>query len=133
LLDQVLERVQHLHYSFKTEKYYLYWISFFIRWSATQARDMHHPHAMGVTDVEVFLSMLANERKVSAASTHCPKSAGMTPDAPPSYRLSHVNAQSHRQDNKIFSVESTPPLRTGLVQQTDQARLRASCPYSLAP
>ena len=30
---------------------------------------MRHPHELGVTDVEAFLSMLANERKVSA-STH---------------------------------------------------------------
>jgi hypothetical protein len=33
-------------------------------------------------------------------ATHCPKSAVIAPDAPPSYRLSHVNAQSHRQDKK---------------------------------
>ena len=37
LLDQVRERVRYLHYSLKTEKAYLYWIRFFIRWSATQS------------------------------------------------------------------------------------------------
>lgn len=34
-----------------------------------QYRSMRHPREMGVADVEAFLSMLANERKVSA-STH---------------------------------------------------------------
>ena len=69
LLDQVRERVRYLHYSLKTEKAYLYWIRFFIRWSATQAGGMRHPREMGAHDVEAFLSMMANERKVSA-STH---------------------------------------------------------------
>ena len=69
LLDQVRERIRYMHYSLKTEKAYLYWIRFFIRWSATQSGGMRHPRELGVTDVEAFLSMLANERKVSA-STH---------------------------------------------------------------
>jgi site-specific recombinase XerD len=69
LLDQVRERIRYMHYSLKTEKAYLYWIRFFIRWSAMQSGGMRHPREMGVADVEAFLSMLANERKVSA-STH---------------------------------------------------------------
>ena len=55
LLDQVSERVRYLHYSFKTEKAYLYWERFFIRWSAAQPGDMRHPREMGVADVEAFL------------------------------------------------------------------------------
>lgn len=69
LLDQVRERIRYLHYSLKTEKAYLYWIRFFIRWSAVQGVGMRHPREMGGTEVEAFLSMLANERKVSS-STH---------------------------------------------------------------
>jgi integron integrase len=69
LLDQVSERIRYMHYSLKTEKAYLYWVRFFIRWSATQPGGMCHPRDMGVADVEAFLSMMANERKVSA-STH---------------------------------------------------------------
>lgn len=69
LLDQVRERVRYLHYSLKTEKAYLYWVRFFIRWSAAQGGSMRHPRDMGAAEVEAFLSMLANERKVSA-STH---------------------------------------------------------------
>ncbi len=69
LLDQVRERVRYMHYSLKTEKDYIYWIRFFIRWGAMQYRSMRHPREMGVADVEAFLSMLANERQVSS-STH---------------------------------------------------------------
>jgi site-specific recombinase XerD len=71
LLDQVQERVRYLHYSLKTEKAYLYWIRFFIRWVAAQAEGagMRHPRDMGVAEVEAFLTMMATERKASA-STH---------------------------------------------------------------
>lgn len=69
LLDQVRERIRYLHYSLKTEKAYLYWIRFFIRWNATQPGGMRHPSDMGAKEVEAFLSMMANERKASA-STH---------------------------------------------------------------
>lgn len=69
LLDQVRERVRYLHYSLKTEKAYLYWVRFFIRWSAARGAGMRHPRDMGTAEVEAFLGMLANERKVSA-STH---------------------------------------------------------------
>ena len=68
LLDQVRERIRYMHYSLKTEKAYIYWIRFFIRWSAAQG-GMRHPRDMGNREVEAFLSMMANERKVSA-STH---------------------------------------------------------------
>ncbi len=64
LLDQLRERVRYLHYSLSTEKIYLYWARFFIRW-----HGLRHPRDMGAPEVEAFLTMLANERKVSA-STH---------------------------------------------------------------
>jgi integron integrase len=64
LLDQVRERARYLHYSLSTEKVYLYWVRFFIRW-----HQMKHPRDMGAAEVEAFLSMLATQRKVSS-STH---------------------------------------------------------------
>lgn len=67
LLDQVRERIRYLHYSLKTEKAYLYWVRFFVLWSAQQG-GMRHPRDMGGVDVEAFLSMLANERQVSPAT-----------------------------------------------------------------
>lgn len=64
LLDQLRERLRYLHYSLQTEKNYVYWVRWFIRW-----HGIRHPKDMGGKDVEAFLSMLANERKV-APSTH---------------------------------------------------------------
>lgn len=68
LMDQVRERIRYLHYSLSTEKTYLYWIRFFIRWHAKDGQ-MRHPRDMGAVEVEAFLTHLATDRKVSA-STH---------------------------------------------------------------
>src|SRR5215208_4426898 len=64
LLDQLRERARYLHYSLSTEKAYLYWVRFFIRW-----HGLRHPRDMGPAEVEAFLTMLATQRKVSS-STH---------------------------------------------------------------
>jgi len=64
LLDQVRERARYLHYSLSTEKAYLYWVRFFVRW-----HGMTHPRDMGSSEVEAFLTMLATQRRVSS-STH---------------------------------------------------------------
>lgn len=42
--------------------------TFLIRWSAAQGSGMRHPRDMKMTDMEAFLSMLANDRKVSAST-----------------------------------------------------------------
>ncbi len=68
LLDQVRERIRYLHYSLSTEQVYVYWVRFFIRWSGRGGK-MVHPRNIGAPGLEAFLSMLANERQVSA-STH---------------------------------------------------------------
>ena len=65
LLDQVRERIRYAHYSLKIEKAYQNWIRFFILWRATQPGGIRHPGETGVADVEAFLSMLANARKVT--------------------------------------------------------------------
>ncbi|GAB2469114.1 hypothetical protein GCM10027082_20790 [Comamonas humi] len=68
LLDQVRERVRYRHYSLSTEKAYLCWVRFFVRWHG-RTGGMRHPRDMGAPEVEAFLIMLATERRVSA-STH---------------------------------------------------------------
>lgn len=55
-------------HSLSTEKAYLHWVRFFVRWHGRDG-EMRHPRDMGAAEVEAFLNMLANERKVSA-STH---------------------------------------------------------------
>lgn len=68
LLDQVSEVMRYRHYSLRTEEAYRYWVRFFVRWSG-RGGQMRHPRDMGAAEVQQFLSMLANERRVSA-STH---------------------------------------------------------------
>lgn len=68
LLDQLRERIRYLHYSLNTAKAYLHWVRFYVRWHG-RSGEMRHPRDMGAAEVEAFLNMQANERKVSA-STH---------------------------------------------------------------
>lgn len=63
LLQQVRDCLRTLHYSYRTEQAYVYWIRYFIRYSGTR-----HPREMGKTEVERFLTALAVERRVSAST-----------------------------------------------------------------
>jgi hypothetical protein len=64
----VREQIRHCHYSLSTEKTYLYWVTFFIRWH-DRGGQVRHPRDMRAPEVQAFLSMLAADRKVSS-STH---------------------------------------------------------------
>jgi integron integrase len=64
LLDALSQRLRYMHYSLRTEQAYVYWVRSFVRWFG-----MRHPRDMGEREVQAFLSMLANERRVSV-STH---------------------------------------------------------------
>ena len=68
LLDQVRERVCYLYYRVSSEKTYLYWVPFLVRWHGRNG-TMTHPRDIGAKQVEASSTMLATERKVSA-STH---------------------------------------------------------------
>ena len=57
VLDQLRERIRYMHYSLSTEQVYVYWVRFFIRWSARGG--MRRPREMEAADVEAFLIMLA--------------------------------------------------------------------------
>lgn len=63
LLDTLRERLRYMHYSLRTEEAYVYWVRQFVKWAG-----LRHPSVMGVAEVEGFLIMLANERKVAAAT-----------------------------------------------------------------
>jgi hypothetical protein len=64
LLDALRERLRYMHDSIRTEEAYVYWVRGFVRW----AGGRRHPREMGPTEVQAFLSMLANERRVAAAT-----------------------------------------------------------------
>jgi integron integrase len=70
LLEQVVARLRVKHYSLRTEEVYVDWIKRFIWFHGKR-----HPKDMGAAEVEAFLSHLAVERSVSAATQNQSKSA----------------------------------------------------------
>lgn len=70
LLDQVRDRIRFRHYSIRTEEAYLGWIKQFIRF-----HDMRHPKELGKLHVEAFLTYLATQREVAAATQNQARSA----------------------------------------------------------
>ncbi len=63
LLDRVRERLRLKHYSLRTETAYLGWIRRFIHFHGKR-----HPSDLGKAEVEAFLTHLAVERNVAAAT-----------------------------------------------------------------
>lgn len=63
LLDRVRYTIRALHYSRKTEQAYCYWIRFYIRYHRNQ-----HPRQLDHRHVSQFLTFLAVNRRVSAAT-----------------------------------------------------------------
>lgn len=63
LLDEVRARIRVKHYSLRTEQCYTQWIKRFIHF-----HNLRHPAELGAAEVEAFLSALATERNVAAAT-----------------------------------------------------------------
>jgi integron integrase len=63
LLDQLRQQVQMRHYSYRTEKAYVGWVRRFVHF-----HGLRHPSTMGGPEVEAWLSHLATERNVAAAT-----------------------------------------------------------------
>jgi integron integrase len=63
LLDQVRDRIRVKHYSIRTETQYVHWIKRFILFHGKK-----HPRDMGAPEVEAFLTHLAVEGNVAAAT-----------------------------------------------------------------
>jgi len=63
LIDQVREVLRYHHYAIRTEKSYVHWILQYIRFN-----KLKHPKKMGKPEIERFLSHLAINRNVAAAT-----------------------------------------------------------------
>ncbi|MCW5959801.1 MAG: integron integrase [Pyrinomonadaceae bacterium] len=63
LLDNVRSVMRVRHYSYETEKRYIYWIRQYIFF-----HNVRHPAEMGAAEIEAFLSHLAVEKTVSAST-----------------------------------------------------------------
>lgn len=70
LLQQVREKIRYKHYSIRTESVYVEWIKRFIFF-----HERRHPRDMGAAEIERFLTHLAVEGKVAAATQNQAKSA----------------------------------------------------------
>ena len=70
LLAAVRHKIRALHYSIRTEKSYVYWIKYYIRF-----HDYRHPKQLTSADIEAFLTYLAVERKVAASTQNLALSA----------------------------------------------------------
>ncbi len=70
LLDQVRDKIRLKHYSIRTEQAYTDWIRRYIRF-----HDKRHPKDMGAAEVEQFLTHLAVQGNVAAATQNQAKSA----------------------------------------------------------
>lgn len=63
LLDQVRNAIRVRHYSYRTEQQYVHWVRRYIIFHGRR-----HPAGMGGQEVEAFLSHLATDRNVAAAT-----------------------------------------------------------------
>jgi integrase len=63
LLDRVREAIRIKHYAYRTEQTYVYWIRRYILFHNKQ-----HPQEMGSAEIEVFLSYLAINERVSTST-----------------------------------------------------------------
>ena len=64
LMDQVRQVLRYHHYAYRTEQTYCDWIVRFIHFYDAK----RHPRDMGKKDIETFLSHLATEGNVAAAT-----------------------------------------------------------------
>jgi integron integrase len=68
LLDQVREVMRFHHYALRTEEAYLQWIRRFLVFHRQQAQRWRHPREMGGQEVCAFLTHLAAQCEVAAAT-----------------------------------------------------------------
>ena len=63
LLDQLRNCIRNKHYSFSTERTYVYWARWYIRY-----HGVRHPKDRGPGEIRAFLSYLNNERQIAGAT-----------------------------------------------------------------
>ncbi len=63
LVERFREAIRSRHYSRRTEKTYWYWVRYFVFFHGKR-----HPRELGAAEVTAFLSWLATERNVAAAT-----------------------------------------------------------------
>ena len=105
LRDQFRLVMRLHHYSIRTEKSYWYWIRYFIRF-----HGLRHPLELGSSDVNAFLSWLATDRKVAAATQNLALNAIV-------FLYARVLEQPLGEIGDVVRVKRPPKLPTVLSHQ----------------
>ena len=126
LLDLVRAALRSKHYSRRTEETYVDWITRYVRFHKTQ-----HPRELGSADITAFLSHLAVDRDVAAATQNQARSAllflyrdvlGITIDAP-------RNVVAAKMPRRLPTVLTRDEVRAVLAQMSGDSRLMAQLLY----
>jgi integron integrase len=104
LMDQVRQVLRYHHYAYRTEQNYCQWIVRFIRHFDARI----HPKDMGKEEIESFLSHLATEGNVSAATQRQALNAIVflykrVLDQPVDELLEHIRAKRYRRPPIVLS------------------------------
>src|SRR5687767_5714879 len=113
LVVRVREAIRARHYSRRTEHAYWYWIRRFIFF-----HDKRHPAEMGAAEVTAFLSWLATERDVAAATQNQALSALL-------FLYKHVLGQSLPWREELVRAQRPVRLPVGLTEAEVRRLLEA--------
>ena len=115
LLDQVRLAIRLRHYSPKTEKAYVGWIKRYIFY-----HDKKHPREMGAREIEAYLSYLATDRKVAAATQNQAFNALL---------FLYRSVLGIELDEKIHAVRAKRPHRLPTVLTREETRVVIDAMY----
>lgn len=108
--DGLLDRVHHLirlkHYSMRTEETYLHWITRYLAF-----HDNRDPKEMGRTEIEAFLSHLAVNLKVAAATQNVAFNAVL---------FLYREVLKKELDGSINAIRAKKPVRLPTVMTKDE-------------
>jgi len=105
-MDQVRQVLRYHHYAYRTEQTYCYWILRFIKFHGCKT----HPKDMGKSEIDSFLSDLATQGRVSAATQRQAMNAIVflyrhVLDQPIADRIEPVRARRHARLPVIMTQE----------------------------
>ena len=106
LVERLREAIRSRHYSRRTEKTYWYWVRYFIFFHGKR-----HPTAMGAAEVTAFLSWLATERNVAAATQNQALSALV---------FLYKRVLNHALGGRIDAVRADKKLNVPVVMTRDE-------------
>lgn len=108
LLDQVRDAIRLKHYSYRTEESYVQWIRRYILF-----HNKRHPNEMGTPEIEAFLTHLAIDQQVAAATQNQALNAIL-------FLYRHVLQQE--LDSRIDAIRAKRPIRLPVVLSPEEAR-----------